>query len=44
VAAIGVAAGAGLWRTGTSAVVIALLLLVLGDTVDRWIHRDQRRP
>jgi putative Mg2+ transporter-C (MgtC) family protein len=39
-AAIGVAAGAGLWRTAASVVGVALLLLVLGERVDRWVHRD----
>jgi putative Mg2+ transporter-C (MgtC) family protein len=43
VAALGVAAGAGLWRTAASAVVVALVLLVVGETVDRWVHRDQKR-
>jgi len=43
VAAIGVAAGAGLWRTAGSAVVVALVLLVVGETVDRWVHKDQPR-
>lgn len=41
VAAIGVAAGAGMWRTGGTALVIALFLLIAGETVDRWIHRDR---
>ena len=44
VAAIGVAAGAGLWRTAASALAVAFLLLVAGERVDRWIHRDQPRP
>lgn len=44
VAAVGVAAGAGLWRTGASVVVVVLLLLVVGERVDRWVHRDQKRP
>jgi len=43
VAAIGVAAGAGLWRTGASAVAVALVVLVVGETVDRWVHKDQPR-
>jgi putative Mg2+ transporter-C (MgtC) family protein len=43
VAAIGVAAGAGLWRTATSTLVVALLLLVVGETVDRWVDRDRDR-
>ena len=44
VAAIGMAAGAGLWRTAASALVVALLLLVVGETVDRWVHRDRDLP
>lgn len=39
VAAVGVAAGAGLWRTGLVAIALSLLVLVLGDRVDRWLHR-----
>jgi putative Mg2+ transporter-C (MgtC) family protein len=42
VAAIGVAAGAGLWRTAASALAVALLLLILGETVDRFVHRDRK--
>jgi putative Mg2+ transporter-C (MgtC) family protein len=44
VAAIGVATGAGLWRTAASVVGIALALLVVGERVDRWVHRDPPRP
>ena len=44
VAAIGVAAGAGLWRTAISVVVLVLLLLIVGERVDRWVHRDRGRP
>ena len=40
VAAIGVAAGAGLWRTAASGLALTLLVLTLGERVDRWIHRD----
>ena len=43
VAALGVAAGAGLWRTAASVVIVALLLLVLGERVDHWVHRDDNR-
>jgi putative Mg2+ transporter-C (MgtC) family protein len=39
VAAIGVAVGAGLWRTGLIALALALFVLVVGDTIDRWLHR-----
>ena len=44
VAAIGVATGAGLWRTAASVVGIALALLVVGERLDRWVHRDPPRP
>jgi len=40
VATIGVATGAGLWRTSASVVGIALALLVVGEQVDRWVHRE----
>jgi putative Mg2+ transporter-C (MgtC) family protein len=43
VAAIGVATGAGLWRTAASVVGVALTLLIAGERVDRWIHRDPPR-
>ena len=42
VAAIGVAAGAGLWRTAASALVLTLLVLAAGEKVDGWIHRDKQ--
>ena len=41
VAAIGVAAGAGLWRTSATGLVLTLLVLAAGERVDRWIHRDR---
>jgi putative Mg2+ transporter-C (MgtC) family protein len=41
VAAVGVAAGAGLWRIAASTVVVSLLLLVVGERVDRWVHPDK---
>lgn len=40
VSAVGVAAGAGLWRTSLVAIGISLLVLVLGDRVDRWLQRS----
>ena len=43
VAALGVAAGAGLWRTAASAIAVALVVLVVGEPVDRWVHRDHQR-
>jgi putative Mg2+ transporter-C (MgtC) family protein len=39
VAAIGTAAGAGLWRTTLGATVVAMVLLLLGDPVDRLLQR-----
>jgi len=41
VAAIGIAAGAGLWRTAASAVALTLFILAAGERIDRWIHRDR---
>jgi putative Mg2+ transporter-C (MgtC) family protein len=41
VAAIGVAAGAGLWRTAASSVALTLLILLAGERTDQWIHRDK---
>jgi putative Mg2+ transporter-C (MgtC) family protein len=41
VAAIGVATGAGLWRTAATALGLTLLILIAGDATDRWIHRDK---
>ena len=40
VSAIGVATGAGLWRTAASAVGLAFVLLVVGERIDRWVHRE----
>ena len=39
VAAIGVAVGAGLWRTSLIALALALFVLVAGEAIDRWLHR-----
>ena len=41
VAAIGVAVGAGLWRTSLIALALGLLVLVAGETIDRWLHREK---
>lgn len=38
VSAVGVAVGAGLWRTSLVAVGLALIVLVLGEAIDRWLH------
>ena len=42
VSAIGVAAGAGLWRTSLIALALGLLVLVAGETIDRWLHREKK--
>ena len=39
VAAIGVSVGAGLWRTSLVALALALFVLVVGEAIDRWLHR-----
>jgi putative Mg2+ transporter-C (MgtC) family protein len=44
VAASGVAAGSGMWRTASTAIALALLLLVLGQRVDRAIRRGGHEP
>jgi putative Mg2+ transporter-C (MgtC) family protein len=41
VAAIGVAVGGGLWRTSLAALALALLLLIVGEAIDRWLHRTR---
>ena len=43
VAAVGIAVGTGLWRTAIAAVALALLTLVLGDGVDRFLRRLRDR-
>jgi putative Mg2+ transporter-C (MgtC) family protein len=40
VAAIGVAAGAGLWRTATATLALTMLILVVGEAIDRRVHQD----
>ena len=39
VAALGVAVGAGLWRTSLVALALALFILVVGEAIDRRVHR-----
>jgi putative Mg2+ transporter-C (MgtC) family protein len=39
VAALGTAAGAGLWRTALAVTVIAVMILLVGDPVDRSLQR-----
>jgi putative Mg2+ transporter-C (MgtC) family protein len=41
VAAIGVATGAGLWRTAATSLALTLLILIAGEATDRWVHRDK---
>jgi putative Mg2+ transporter-C (MgtC) family protein len=43
VAAVGIACGAGLWRTAVSGSVLVLAVLGLGDPIDRLIRRFGRR-
>jgi putative Mg2+ transporter-C (MgtC) family protein len=38
VSAIGVAVGAGLWRTSLVALGLGLFVLIVGETIDRWLH------
>jgi len=38
VSAIGVAVGAGLWRTSLVALGLGLFILIVGETIDRWLH------
>ena len=39
VSAVGVAVGAGLWRMSLVALGLTLVVLVLGERVDRWLHK-----
>jgi putative Mg2+ transporter-C (MgtC) family protein len=41
VAAVGVAAGCGLWRSALTTIALALAILVLGGTVDRALHASK---
>jgi putative Mg2+ transporter-C (MgtC) family protein len=40
VAAIGVATGAGLWRTASTTLALTMLILIAGEALDRRVHRD----
>lgn len=42
VSAVGVAVGAGLWRTSLTALALTLVVLVVGETIDRRLHRRTR--
>lgn len=39
VAAVGVAAGLGMWRSALASVVIALVILTARETIDRAVRR-----
>jgi putative Mg2+ transporter-C (MgtC) family protein len=41
VSAIGVAVGAGLWRTSLFALALGLFVLIAGEAIDRWLHREK---
>jgi putative Mg2+ transporter-C (MgtC) family protein len=43
VAALGTAAGAGLWRTAAAVTLFAVVILMLGDPIDRWLQRRSER-
>ena len=43
VAALGVAAGLGMWRSAVAAVLLAFLILTAGEGVDRLLRRWRRR-
>jgi putative Mg2+ transporter-C (MgtC) family protein len=40
VSAIGIAAGAGLWRTALIALALTLIVLIGGAVIERWLHRS----
>ena len=42
VSAIGVAAGCGLWLTSSAAVVLALVILALGEPLDRFLRTRRK--
>src|SRR5687768_3144090 len=41
VSALGAAVGAGLWRTSLIALVLGLFVLIAGEAIDRWLHREK---
>ena len=43
VAAIGITAGLGMWEASVTATAIALVLLTLGERVDRWLRKLTRQ-
>jgi putative Mg2+ transporter-C (MgtC) family protein len=42
-AALGIACGAGLWPLAAMATAIAMVVLIVGQMVDRWVGRLARR-
>jgi putative Mg2+ transporter-C (MgtC) family protein len=40
VTAVGVAVGAGLWRISLVGLGLTLVVLIAGEFVDHWLHRD----
>ncbi|HTS87783.1 MAG TPA: MgtC/SapB family protein [Gemmatimonadales bacterium] len=44
VAAIGIACGAGLWRTALLTAGLALVVLIIGGRIERTVHRWFRGP
>lgn len=44
VAGLGISCGAGLWQMSLIAVVLALLVLILGESLERGLHRFLGRP
>ncbi len=42
VSAVGVAVGAGLWRTSLTALALTLVVLVVGEAIDRRLHSRTR--
>ena len=40
VAALGCATGLGLWRAAVASAVLALLILIIGGLMDRFIHKE----
>lgn len=43
VAGVGSAAGAGMWRSATAAMLLALLVLTLGEPIDRALRARRQR-
>jgi putative Mg2+ transporter-C (MgtC) family protein len=44
VTAVGMAIGAGMWKTGLTAAVLTLVVLTGGEHVDDWLHRRSGTP